>query len=265
MEAGASPARSRHCDRSFDRESDPFRGEACQTGTRYPQGVRHDGFNICSRRRTARCDPNSRIASLGHFRRPHVACSASISSAPRRARLRSSRACTCMNSCTTAATCSASPATKASASIRRCRTASPDPGRCVGLSHAAVPDRRELAVEDDRNDDRIFVVAGNDRRLRRRPAFVWFVESRGRARGRSRHRLRIGDGRGESQGRARRRGGQRRDPAPARRGLRRLSAGRRRPALVSSPASPSTASPSAACSRSLSRSVTAAWGIGALA
>jgi hypothetical protein len=28
MEAGASPARSRHCDRSFDRESDPFRDEA---------------------------------------------------------------------------------------------------------------------------------------------------------------------------------------------------------------------------------------------
>ena len=38
-----------------------------------------------------------------------------------------------------------------------------------------------------------------------------------------------------------------------------------RPALVSSPASPSTASPSAACSRLLSLSVTAAWGIGALA
>ena len=31
-------------------------------------------------------------------------------------------------------------------------------------------------VEDDRNDDRIFVVAGNDRRLRRRPAFVWFLK-----------------------------------------------------------------------------------------
>ena len=65
-------------------------------------------------------------------------------------------------------------------------------------------------------------MAGNDRRLRRRPAFVWFVEGRGRARGRSRHRLRIGDGRGESQGRARRGGGERRNPAPATKRSRRL-------------------------------------------
>jgi Probable cobalt transporter subunit (CbtB) len=38
MEAGEIPARSRHCDRSFGRESDTFRDEAySQPGTRYPQ------------------------------------------------------------------------------------------------------------------------------------------------------------------------------------------------------------------------------------
>ena len=51
----------------------------------------------------------------GSFSPAFFVCSASISSARRRARLRSSRACTCMNSCTTAAICSASPATNGAA------------------------------------------------------------------------------------------------------------------------------------------------------
>ena len=119
VEAGGSPARSRHCNRLLSAEkSDPFRGEAClNTGTRYPQGVRHADFDICSRRqagrrsRSANCCPGSSSPASS-------ACSASISSAPRRARPRSSRACTCMNSCTTAAICSASPATEGAAKLR---------------------------------------------------------------------------------------------------------------------------------------------------
>ena len=108
------------------RESDPFRGEAClNTGTRYPQGVRHDGFNIGSRRPGPLRSPFANCFP-GSFSPAFSACSAFISSARKKAPPRSSRACTCMNSCTTAAICSASPATKGVGGIglRRRGTAS---------------------------------------------------------------------------------------------------------------------------------------------
>ena len=200
--------RSRHCDRpiwpkvrpapdakriSHGDANSPRSSDSMTTATQ---------FRADRRRRR---DSAHETLSPGSSSRASSVCSASISSARKRAPPRSSRACMCTNSCTTAAICSASPATDSVSG----------PAGSGGLfpgRHALAPPRDgawslrprlgAASVEDQKDDNRIFVVAGNDRRLRRRPAFVRFVESGGRTRGRPGNRIRKRDGRSESQGRA---------------------------------------------------------------
>ena len=76
-----------------------------------PRSIDHDHRHTSCADRGRRRDPDSAKCCPGSSSPDLFVCSASILSAPKRARPRSSRACTCMNSCTTAAICSASPAT----------------------------------------------------------------------------------------------------------------------------------------------------------